>query len=121
LLGRLPRRFDCLAATAGEEHLVEVAWRVRAQSLGKFHSFRMGEPPHREVRELACLFRSNFGELRPTMAYLYSKQAGQAVQVALTVRVVDVRTVTSNDGRDGTICVRRHAREVHPQVVIRRS
>ena len=118
LLGQLPRGLDGLAATTGEEHLVEVAGCVAGEALGELDRVGVGVGPDREVRELLGLRRGRLGQLHPAVSELAGEQARQPVEVALALRVVDVGSLTAHDHRHLVVGhIVAHLGEVHPQVL----
>lgn len=121
LLGQLPGGLDGLAATGGEEDLVEVARRVVGEPLGQLDGLRVGVGPHREEGELLALLVRRLGELVTAVTGVDHEQAGEAVEVALALVVVDVGALATHDGGNGRVLVVRHAGEMHPQVVVRGS
>ena len=118
LAGQLPRRLDGLGAAGGEEDPVEVAGRQVGDLLGQLDGLRVRVAPHREVGQLGRLLGSRLHQFHPTVAELAGEQAGQAVQVALAVLVVDPHALAVGDDRDLLAGVVRHAGEVHPQVAV---
>jgi hypothetical protein len=119
LLGQLPGRLDRLAAACGEEHLVQVARRIVRQPLRQLHRLGVRVAPHREERQLLGLLVGGLGQLVPPVPGVDHEQAGQPVHVPLPAVVVDVRALAAHNGGHRGVLVRRHAGEVHPQVVVR--
>jgi len=119
VLGQLPRRLDGLAATAGEEHPVEVAGRVVGDPLGQLNRIGVRVGPQREVRQLAGLLGGGLGELLAPVPELADEQAAEGVEVALALGVVHVGAFAAHDHRDVRGVVARHPGEVHPQVLAR--
>ena len=117
VLGELPRGLDGLAATAGEEHAVEVAGGVAGDPLGQLHGLRVGVGPQRHERELGGLLGRRLGDVGASVAELVDEQAGQAVQVPLALGVVDVGALTPHDHGHLALLVDGMAGEVQPQVV----
>lgn len=119
LLGELPGGLHRLAAAGGEEDLVEVAGRLVREPLRELDGLGVGVGPDREERQLLRLLGGRLGELLAAVTGLHHEQARQAVEVAPALVVPDVGALTADDGGDGRVLVRRHAGEVHPQVVVR--
>ncbi len=119
LLGELPGRLDRLAAACGEEHTVQVTGGELGEPLGQLGGLRVRVGPQGEEGELLGLLGGGLGELGAPVARLHDEQAGQAVQVALAVDVVDMGTVAPHDRRDLAGVVGAVPGEVHPQVVLR--
>jgi len=118
LARQLPRRLDSLGAAGGEEDAVDVAGSPLGNLLSQFDGFRVGVAPHGEVGQLGCLFGARLDKLHPAMAELTCEQAGQPVEIALAVLVVDPHPLTVGDHRDLVLGVTRHAGEMHPQVPV---
>ena len=117
VLGELPRGLDGLAATGGEEDPVEVARRVVGHPLGELDRVGVGVGPDRHERQPFGLLRGGLGQLRAPVAELAHEQAGEPVEVALPVDVVDVGTLAADDDRNLGVVMRRVPGEVHPQVL----
>ena len=120
LLGELPRGLDGLAAAGGEEDLVEVAGGVVRQPLGEFDGLGVGVGPDREEGQLCRLLvrrprPARAGRGRPGRRTARTGRRGSCLPSV----VVDVGALAADDGRHGGVLVRRHAGEVHPQVVVR--
>ncbi len=120
LLGQLPRGLDGLTAAGGEEDLVQVARRVVRQPLGELHGLGVRVRPNGEEGQFLGLLERGLGEFGAAVPGLDDEQAGQPVDVALALVVVDVGALAAHDRRHGGVLVRRHAGEVHPQVVVGR-
>jgi hypothetical protein len=58
------------------------------------------------------------GDLGASVPDHRDEQAGQAVEITLAALVVDVRALAAGDHGDVVVGVRRHPREVHPQVAL---
>jgi hypothetical protein len=99
--------------------VVEIARCERGHAVGELDRTRVGVAPDREVRELTRLFGTGFGELGTTVTDLRSEQAGKTVEVAAAALVVHPRSFAAHDHRHVGLRIRRHAREVHPQVFVR--
>ena len=117
VLGELPGRLDGLAAAAGEEHPVEVAGGVARDPLGQLHGLRVGVGPQRHEGQLGGLLGGRLGDVGAAVAELVDEQAGQAVEVALALRVVQVGALTAHDDGHLALLVDGVAGEVQPQVV----
>ena len=100
LAGQLPGRLDRLGAAGGEEDPVEVAGGELGEPLGQLDGLRVRVGPQREVGELGGLLGAGLGQLGAAVADLAGEQAGQAVEVALAVLVVDVDALAADDDRD---------------------
>jgi hypothetical protein len=92
LAGDLPGGLDGFGAAAGEEGVLDVDGRDPGQAFGEFDGGRVcGGGPQRAEAEFAELPVGGLGELgRVGVAELAAVQAGEAVDVASAVRVVDV-------------------------------
>ncbi len=75
---------------------------------------RVGVAPHREVRELARLFRGGLRDLGAAVTDLADEQSREAVEILLAAVVVHPRAFAAHDHRH--VAVVGHAREVHPQM-----
>jgi hypothetical protein len=117
VLRQLPRRLHGLTAAGGEEDPVEVARRVAGDALGEVDRARVGIGPQRVERELGRLLRGHVGQPLAAVADLGDEEAGEAVEVALALGVVDVGALATGDDGDVGLVVGGHPREVHPQVV----
>ena len=117
VLGELPRGLDGLAAAAGEEDAVEVAGRVARDPLGQLHGLRVGVGPQRHEGELGGLLGRRLGDVGAAVPELVDEQAGEPVEVALALGVVEVGTLAAHDHGHLALLVDRVAREVQPQVV----
>ena len=73
--------------------------RVAGDPLGELDRGRVGVGPQRHERELAGLLRGGLGELGAAVPELAHEQPGQAVEVALALRVVDVGALAAHDDR----------------------
>jgi hypothetical protein len=118
VLGQLPRGLDGLAATAGEEDPVQVAGRVRRDPLGQLDRVRVRVGPQRHERQLLGLPGRRLGQVGPAVAELAHEEAGQRVEVALAVHVVDVGALAAHDHGYVVVLVRAVPGEVQPQVVL---
>ena len=118
--GQLQRRLDRLRAAGGEEDAVEVAGGERGESGGELDRARVGVAPERVEVELFDLARRRLAQLGATVAGVDAEEAGEAVEVALAVIVVDVTALAAGDDRDLVAgAVGAHAREVHPEMSLR--
>ena len=99
LAGELDRRLDGVAARRGEEHPVEIAGRACREPFGEHDRRLVGERPDREVGEAARLLGGRLGELLAAVPDLHGEQAGQSVEVAAAVLVVDVAALAAVDDR----------------------
>ena len=118
VLGQLPGALDRLAATTGEEDPVQVTRRVARDPLGQLDRRRVRVGPQRHEGQLAGLLRRGVGQLGAPVAQLGHEEPGQAVEVALALRVVDVGALAADDDGHVRVVVRRMPREVHPQVIL---
>ena len=91
--GQLQRRLDRLRAAGGEEDAVEVAGGERGDARGELDRARVGVAPQRVEVELLDLARRRFAELGAAVAGVDAEEAGEAVEVAVAVVVVDVAAV----------------------------
>ena len=98
LTSELPGRLDCLRAAGAEEDAVQVAGRQFGDLRGELDRARMGVAPVR-VEQLAHLRRRGLAHLLPeAVADVDGEEAGERIEVALAVRVLEVtplpRTMT---------------------------
>src|SRR5688572_28768329 len=78
----------------------------------------MGVRPVRVERQLAHLLERRLPDLlAEAVAEVDREQAGERVEVALPVRILEVAAVPPNDDRHLGFPVAAHAREVQPEVV----
>ena len=119
LAGQLDGGLHRVAAGGGEEHAVEVAGGVVGQPLGQRDGRLVGERPDGEVGQLLALLAGGLGDLLAAVADLHGEQAGEAVEVALAVLVVDVAAFAAGDHRHVVAGERAEAGEVHPQMTLR--
>ena len=118
LARELPSRLDGLAPTGCEEDAIEITRGVIRQAIGELDALRVGVGPEGEVRELFCLSACSLGEFLPAVAHLDDEQAGEAIEVFVALRVVDVGAFAPLDDRDLVVLVvGTHAAEVQPEVV----
>src|SRR5438445_64452 len=68
--------------------------------------------------ELLSLPSRSFTELSATVLGVYAEQGGEAVEVALSVLVVDVTVLAADDHGDSLVLVGAHSGEVHSQVAL---
>ncbi len=115
----LERGLDRLAATAGEEHAVEVAGRQRRHPRRQLDRARVRVGPVGVEAQLASLVGAGLGDIGAPVADVHAEQRGQAVEVAVAVLVVDVAALAAHDDGDVVVGVGAHPREVHPQVALR--
>jgi hypothetical protein len=116
LTAQLQRRFDGLAAAAGEEHAVQVAGRQRGDPGRQLDRRRVRVGPVGDEPELLGLVGSGLGDVAATVPDVDAEQRREAVQVALAVFVVDVAPLAADDDRYVGVLVGGQPREVHPQV-----
>ncbi len=115
--GQLQRRLDRLRAARGEEDAVEVGGRQRGDPRRQLDRPRMGVAPQRVEVELLDLARRRLAELGAAVAGVDAEEAGEAVEVALAVLVVDVAALAADDDRDLVVgAVGPHPGEVHPEM-----
>ena len=118
LARELPRRLDRLGAAGDEEGAVEVARRERGQLARELDRARVRVRPVRVEGQLAHLLERRLADLlAEAVADVDREEAGERVQVALPVRVLEVAAVAADDDRHLVRGVAAHAGEVHPQVV----
>ena len=117
----LPGRLHRFRSTGDEEDAVQVAGRERSDLLGQLDRPRMGVRPVRVERQLAHLLERRLAHLlAERVPEIDREEAGQRVQVALAVRVLEIAAVAADDDRHFGVAVAAHAGEVQPQVVSRR-
>ena len=80
---------------------------------------RVGVAPQRVEVELLDLARRRLPQLGAAVAGVDAEEAGEAVEVAVAVLVVDVAALAADDDRDLVVGpVGAHAREVHPEMAL---
>src|SRR4051794_32663047 len=78
----------------------------------------MGVAPERVEVELFDLARRRLAVLAAAVAGVAAEEAGEAVEIAVAVLVVDVAALGAGDDRDLVVGpVGTHPREVHPEVL----
>ena len=118
LARELPGRLDRLGAAGDEEGAVEVARRERGQLAGQLDRARVRVRPVGVEGQLLHLLERRLPDLlAEAVADVDREEAGERVQVALPVRVLEVAAVAADDDRHLVRGVAAHAGEVHPQVV----
>ena len=118
--GELQRRLDRLRAAGGEEDAVEVAGGERGDPRRQLDRPRVGVAPERVEVELFDLAGGRLAVLGAAVAGVDAEEAGEAVEVAVAVLVVDVAALGAGDDRDLVAgAVGAHAREVHPEMSLR--
>ena len=76
--------------------------------------------PVRVERQLAHLLERGLPDLlAESVSDVHREETGEPVEVALAVRVLEVATVAADDHRDVAGRVAAHAREVHPEMLLR--
>ena len=96
----LPRRLDRLRAARHEEHAVEVARRQRRHLLCQLDRARVRVRPVRVEGQLAHLRERRLADLlAERVAEVDREQAGERVEVALAVHVLEVAAVAADDDR----------------------
>ena len=88
--GELQRRLDRLRAAGGEEDAVEVAGGERGDPRRQLDRPRVGVAPERVEVELFDLAGGGLAVLGAAVAGVDAEEAGEAVEVAVAVLVVDV-------------------------------
>ena len=87
---------------------------------GELGGGRVRERPVRVVRELAHLLQRRLAELLAVrVADLHREQPAEHVEVALAVRVEEVRALAALDDRHLLVAVAAHRGEVQPEVLLR--
>ena len=113
----LQRRLDRLRAAGGEEDPVEVAGGERGDPRRQLDRARVRVAPQRVEVELLDLAGGGLAELGAAVAGVDAEEAGEAVEVAVAVLVVDVAALAADDDRDlVVVAVGAHSREVHPEM-----
>ena len=121
LARQLPRRLDGLGAARDEEDPVEVAWRDGRDLRRELDGPRVRVRPVDVERQLAHLRRGRLADLlAEAVADVDAEQAGERVEVALAVHVLEVAAVAADDHRHVAVGVAAHAGEVQPEMVARR-
>ena len=94
--------------------------RELGEPRGELGRGRVRERPVRVVRQLPHLLERGLAELLAVrVADLHREQPAEHVQVALAVRVEEVRALAALDDRDLAVPVGAHRREVQPEVILR--
>ena len=120
LAGELPGGLDRLGAAGDEEDPVQVAGGERGDLGRQLDRARMRVAPVGVERQLAHLRRGRLPDLlAESVPDVDGEEAGERVEVALAVDVLEVAAVTANDDRHLAVRVAGHAGEVQPQVVSR--
>ena len=120
LARELPGRLDRVGPAGHEEDAVEVARSERRHLLGELDRAGVRVRPVRVERQLAHLLERRLADLlAERVAEVYGEQAGQGIEVALAVHVLEVAAVAADDDGHLGVAVAAHAREVQPQVVAR--
>ncbi len=115
----LPRRLDRLGAAGAEEDAVQIPGRERRDLRRQLDRARMGVRPVRVERQLAHLLERRLADLvAERVADVDGEEAGECVDVAPPVRVLEMAAVTAHDDRDVLDAVPAHAGEVHPEVLL---
>ncbi len=115
--GELQRRLDRLRAAGGEEDAVEVGRRQRGDPRRQLDRPRVGVAPERVEVEFFDLLRRRLAVLAAAVAGVDAEEAGEPVEVAVAVLVVDVAALGAGDDRDLVVRpVGAHPREVHPKM-----
>ena len=119
LARELPRRLDRLGAAGAEEDAVQVAGRERRDLCRELDRTRVGVRPVRVERQLAHLLERRLADLvAERVADVDGEEAGERVDVAPPVRVLEVAAVAAHDDRDVLDAEPAHAGEVHPEVLL---
>ena len=101
LARQLPGRFDGLGAAGDEERAVDARRCQAGEPGGELGGRRVRERPVRVVRQPAHLLERRLPELLAVrVADLHGEQPAEHVQVALAVRVEEVRALAALDDRD---------------------
>jgi hypothetical protein len=117
LAGELPRGLDGLGAAAHEERPVEVTGRRPRKLGGQLDRARVGERPVDRERQLAHLRRRGLTHLgAEAVAGVAAEEAGESIEVALAVRVLEVATLAADDHLQPSRVEVAHRGEVEPQV-----
>ena len=120
LARQLPGRLDRLGAAGDEERAVDARRRELGEPGGELGRGRVRERPVRVVRQLAHLLERGLAELLAVrVADLHGEQPAEHVEVALAVRVEEVRALAALDDRDLLVAVAAHRGEVQPEVILR--
>ncbi len=100
LARELPRRLDSLRAARAEEDAVEVARRERRHLVRELDRARVRVRPVRVERQLAHLLERRLADLlAERVADVDGEEAGERVEVALAVHVLEVAPVAADDDR----------------------
>ena len=120
LARELPRRLDGLGAAGAEEDAVQVARRERRDLGGELDRARVCVRPVRVERQLAHLLERRLADLlAERVADVDREEPRERIDVAPTVRVLEVTAVAADDDRHVRRIEPAHAGEVHPQVLLR--
>jgi hypothetical protein len=119
LAGELPCRLDRLRAAGGEEDALQPGRRQAGDPPRQLNRRGMCDRPVRGERQAAHLFVGRAAELVAVrVAEVGAVEAGQAVDVAAAVCVVDVDSLAALDDRDLAVGVSREIGEMQHQVVV---
>jgi len=119
LAGELPRRLHRLRAARGEEHALQPGRRELGDPRRQLDRARVRDGPVRRERQLAHLRVRDAAELVPVgVAEVRAVQAGQPVDVAAALGVVDVAAVPARDHQRAVLEL-RHVGEVQEHVLPR--
>ena len=118
LARELPGGLDRLGAAGDEEDTVQVAGRERRHLLRELDRARVRVRPVGVEGQLAHLLERGLAHLlAEAVADVHREEAGERVEVALAVRVLEVAAVAADDDRHLAVPEPAHAREVEPEVV----
>ena len=119
LARELPGRLDGLGAAGDEEDAVQVAGRERRELRGELDRARVRVRPVRVERQLAHLLERRLADLlAEAVAEVDREEAGERVEVAVALAVLEIAAVAAHDDRR---LVTAHPREVEPEMVARRA
>ena len=119
LAGELPRRLHGLRAAGDEEDAVQVARRERRELGGELDRARVRIRPVRVERQLAHLLERRLADLlAEPVAEVHREEAGERVEVAVALAVLEITAVAAHDDRR---LAAAHPREVEPEMVARRA
>jgi hypothetical protein len=118
LARELPGRLDGLGAPGDEKDPVQVSGRERCDLGGKLDRTGMRVAPVGVEGQLAHLRRGGLSDLvAVAVADVDREEAGERIEVALAVDVLQVAAVPANDDRNVRALVAGHAGEVEPEVL----
>ena len=119
LARELPRGLDGLGAAGAEEDAVQVARRERRHLGSELDGARVCVRPVRVEGQLAHLVERRLADLvAERVADIDREEPRERIDVAPTVRVLEVTAVAADDDRHVRRIEPAHAGEMHPEVLL---